>query len=186
MFIEYSRDARYPHPEEEPPGDSLALFIEGIPIFKIWYAEPVQLERALLDSTCTHLGLVPPSFIPGGMPMFLFQDERQRQLLVRAPLIATQEQVEKWADGDSNAFMFLFIERGPKIIRQIRTLGVTEDFRDELANAWLSVQHPVDMRKVQGVLRSMDDQSVVSSATLWAYNPKTDLYERRKSRFATM
>ena len=118
--------------------------------------------------------------------MFLFQDERQRQLLVRAPLIANQEQVEKWADGDSNAFMFLLIERGPKIIRQIRTLGVTEDFREELANAWLSVQHPVDMRKVQEVLSSMDDQAVVSSAMLWAYNPKTDLYERKKSRSAVM
>jgi hypothetical protein len=36
MFLEYARGSRYPHPEDEPPGDSLALFIEGMPIFKMW------------------------------------------------------------------------------------------------------------------------------------------------------
>ncbi len=186
MFIEYRKGSRYPNPEDEPPADSLALFIEGIPVFKIWYAAPVEVERSCLDGTCTHIGLVPPSIVPGGMPMFLFQDEKRRQLLVRAPLVATQEQVERWANGDSNGFMFVLIERGPQIIRQIRTLGVTEDFRDELSTTWLSVQHPVDMQKAQQILAGMDDQAVVNSAALWAYNPETDLYESKKSRSAVM
>ncbi len=99
---------------------------------------------------------------------------------------ATQEQVERWANADSNGFMFLLIERGPKIIRQIRTLGVTEDFREELADAWLSVQHPVDMQKAQTIIAGMNDQAVINAAVLWAYNPKTDLYERKKSRSAVM
>ncbi len=166
--------------------DSLALLIEGIPIFKMWYAAPVEVERSLPDSTCTHIGLVPPSVVPGGMPMFLFQDEKRRQLLVRAPLVASQEQVERWAHADSNGFMFLLIERGPKIIRQIRTLGVTEDLREELKDAWLSVQHPIDMQKAQKILAGIDEQSVVKAAALWAYNPTTDLYERKKSRSAVM
>lgn len=120
------------------------------------------------------------------MPLFLFQDEKRRHLLVRAPLVATQEDVERWADADSNGFMFLLIERGPKIIRQIRMLGVAEDFREELANAWLSVKHPVDMQKAQRIIAGMDDQTVVNAAALWAYNAKTDAYERKESRSAVM
>jgi len=140
----------------------------------------------LLDSTCTHIGLVPPSVVPGGMPMFVFQDEKSRQLLVRAPLVATKEQVERWANGDSNGFMFVLIERGPKIIRQIRTLGVAEDFRQELADAWLSMRHPVDMQNAQRIIGGMDEQAVVNAAALWAYNPRTDRYEQKKSRSAVM
>ena len=116
----------------------------------------------------------------------MFQDEKGRQFLVRAPLVASQEQVERWANADSNGFMFLLIERGPKIIRQIRTLGVTEGFREELADAWLSVQHPIDMQEAQKILAGMDDQSVVKAAARWAYNRTTDLYERKKSRSAVM
>ncbi len=44
MFIEYSRDTQYPYPEDEPSADSLALFIEGIPIFKMWYVAPVEVH----------------------------------------------------------------------------------------------------------------------------------------------
>ena len=186
IFIEYTRDSRYPYPEDEPAGDSLALFIETTPIFKLWYSAPVEMERSLLDSTCTHISLVPPSVVLGGMPMFLFQDVKGRQLLVRAPLIATQEQVERWANADSNVFMFLLIERGPKIIRQMRALGVTEDFREKLADAWQSVQHPVDMQKAQAIIADMNDHAVINASVLWAYNPKTDLYERKKSRSAVM
>jgi hypothetical protein len=64
--ITYARNEPYPQSGDEPPGDSVGLFLEGIPTFKIWFAPPVDLERDLLDSTCTHIGLVPPIIIPGG------------------------------------------------------------------------------------------------------------------------
>jgi hypothetical protein len=175
--ITYARNEPYPQPEDEPPGDSVGLFLEGIPTFKIWLAPPVDLERDLLDSTCTHIGLVPPIIIPGGMPVFLFEDKNHRQFIVRAHLTATQEQVESWVKTDSNGFIFVLIERGSRIIRQIRMLGVAQDFREELGKAWLSVSHPVDMRKAQAVLSSMDGQAVINAAALWAYNSETDLYE---------
>ena len=176
--VTYEVGSHYREPDEEPPVDSVGLFIEGIPIYKIWYAAPVDVECSCLEGTCTHIGLVPPSEFPGGMPAFLFRDTSGHSLLVRAPLTATQEQVQHWASADSNGFMFLLIERGSQIVRQIRIVGVAEDFRRELKNAWLSVQHPMDLEKVHGIMAGMNDQIVMSTATMWAYNPNTDFYER--------
>jgi hypothetical protein len=57
MTVEYRKGFRYPNLEDEPPADSLALFIEGIPVFKIWHAAPVKVEGSCLDGTCRHIGL---------------------------------------------------------------------------------------------------------------------------------
>lgn len=186
MFVEYKVGSRYREPDEEPPVDSVGLFLEGIPIYKIWYAPPLDVELACLEGTCTHIGLLPPTHFPGGMPLFLFRSAAGQSFLVRAPLGAIQEQVEHWATADSNEVMFTLIERGSQIIRQNRIIGITGDFRQRLAKAWLSVKHPVDMRQCQSLLAGMTDQALVNAATLWAYNSKIDEYEQLKSRSTVM
>ncbi len=180
MILQYGIGSKYPLPDPTPPVDSVALFIEAIPVFKIWYAPPLDFEHDALAGTCTHIGLVPHKRFPGGIPLFLFRHNAGGQMLVRAPLIATDEQVQRWCKDDSNGFMFLLIEHPTRIIRQIRTLGVTPDFRHALADAWSSVKHPTDTAIVQKV-SSMADQAVVDAADLWAYNPDTDLFERKRA-----
>ncbi len=173
MYIHYEVNARYPNPDEQPPGDVVGLFLEAIPIFKLWFAAPIDVERACLKGICTHIGLVPPSIFHGGLPVFHFKAKSGKTLFLRAPLGATQEQVKAWATADSNGFTFLLIERGPAIIRHIRTIGVPQDFRDRLAEAWLSVNHPVDMETCHQLLAKMNDQTLLNNAQRWTYQPST-------------
>jgi hypothetical protein len=182
MFVEYNVGTRYRQPDEEPPMDAAALFMESIPIYKLWYAAPVDVERELLAGQCTHIGLLPPDRFPDGMPLFFFGGASSHSLLVRAPLIATQEQVEGWAVNDSNMFMFVLIERGTQVIQRLRMIGVAQTFRRALAKAWLSVKHPVDMQELQSILTSMNDQSIIEAAALWTYNATTDQFEQQRKR----
>jgi hypothetical protein len=185
QFVEYAVGERYRDPSEEPPGDGGLLFIEGIPIYKIWYAPPLEVERVALAGTCTHIGLLSPAEFPGGLPFFLFRATTGEQLLCRAPLLATQEQVERWASADSNGFLFVLIERGNQIIRQNTILGIPPDFRTTLAGAWLSVQHPIDMHSAGPLLGKMTDQGIINAAaSLWAFNPATQEFERKRPRAA--
>jgi hypothetical protein len=177
MIIEYLKGSRYPDPSEEPPIDSIGLFIEAIPVFKIWYAPPVDFERDCLDSSCSHIGLLPPSLFPGGLPFFLFVNSERKTFMVRAPLAATQEQVNSWASADSNGFIFVLIERGTKIIRQIRTLGVPPNYRRALAKAWLSTTHPINMQKSQTLLANMTEPDIFKAAAVWAYDSEEDNFE---------
>jgi|GEM_PF-5440780 len=179
MHTHYSVDTPYPRPADQPPDDVVGLFLEGVPIFKLWCAAPVRVERASLKGTCTHIGLVPPPTFPGGLPLFKFRGAAGQSLLVRAPLGATQQEVEEWASADSDAFIFLLIERGPAIVRQIRTLGVPPDFRARLAEAWLSVKHPVNMQSCQSLLAALSDEEVMSAAILWGRNPATGTFQQK-------
>ena len=161
-------------PNSVMPGHGLIELI-------LWlcYSPPVDVEYACLEGICTHIGLVPSSKFPGGLPIFLFKDKGGQQLLLRAPLGAMQEQVQAWVAADSNTFMFILIERGSAIIRQIRTMDVPQDFRQYLAKAWMSIKHPVDMRRCNSILAGMTDQDAVNSAVLWAYNPQIDNFEKK-------
>lgn len=176
MYIQYEVNATYPHPDEAPPGDVVGLFLEGVPIFKLWFAAPLDVELVCLRGICTHIGLVPPSIIPGGLPVFHFKSSSGKALFLHAPLGATQEQVRAWASADSNTFAFLLIERGPAIMRHIRTIGVPQDFRDRVAQAWLSVNHPVDMQKCCQMLTTMNDQTIWNNAQRWTYQPGTETF----------
>jgi hypothetical protein len=176
VYIQYEVNTRYPRPNEEPSGDVVGLFLEGVPIFKLWLAAPIKVELACLRGVCTHIGLVPPSIFQGGLPVFHFKSASGQTLFLRAPLGATQEQVKAWASADSNAFTFLLIERGPAVIRHIRTIGVPQDFRDRVAEAWLSVNHPLDVHKCHQLLARMNDQTLLNNAQLWTYQPRTDRF----------
>jgi hypothetical protein len=149
--------------QDEPPADSLALFIEDVPIFKIWYAAPVEVSIACWTALVRISAWCRLTLFRVACRCFYFRMTSGGSSLC-APLIATQEQAERWANADSNGFMFLLIERDPKMIRQIRTPDITEDFGEELANASLSAQYPVDMQKVQRIIAGMDDQAVVNAA----------------------
>jgi hypothetical protein len=179
MYTEYEIDAPYPRPDDQPSGDATGLCLEGVPIFKLWCAAPVRVERACLAGKCTHIGLVPPPTFPGGLPLFKFRGAAGQSLLVRAPLAATQAQVEEWASADSDAFIFLLIERGPAIVRQIRTIGVPPEFRARLVEAWLSVKHPVNMQSCQSLLAALSDEEVMSAAILWGRNPVTGTFQQK-------
>ena len=165
------------------PAIRLLYFLKPLLFLKSGFPPPIDVERDALAGTCTHIGLVPHKRLPGGLPLFLFRNNAGPQMLVRAPLIATDEQVQKWRVSDTNGFMFLLIERTTRIVRQIRMLGVTPDYRLSLAEAWSSVKQPIDAAIIQQV-SSMADQVVVDAADLWAYNPKTDLYERKRAHYA--
>lgn len=181
MLTHYKINSPYPYPEEQPPADVAGLFLESIPVFKLWYEAPVDVEYACLKGVCTHIGLIPPLRFPGSLPIFLFRDTVGQSLLLRAPLAAAQEQVRTWASGDSNAFTFVLIERGPAIIRQIRTIGIPEDFRRYLATAWMSIAHPVDMLRCNALLSDMNDQDIIEAAMFWVYNPETDNFEKPRT-----
>jgi hypothetical protein len=176
MFIRYEVNSRYPRPDDAPPGDAVGLFLEDVPIFKIWFGAPLGVKLACLKGVCTHIGLVPPTVFHGGLPVFRFESASGKTLFLRAPLLATQEQVKAWASADSNMFTFLLIERVPAIIRHIRMIGVPQDFRDRLADAWLWVNHPVDMQKCHQSLAEMSDQTLLANAQLWTYQPSTDTF----------
>jgi hypothetical protein len=176
MYIAYEVNTRYPSPDEQPPSDGVALVLEGIPFFKLWLAAPLDVELACLKGVCTHIGLVPPSIFHGGLPFFHFKSTSGKTLFVRAPLGATQEQVKAWASADANAFTFLLMEREPAMVRHIRTIGVPQDFRDRVAEAWLSINHPIDMQKCHQLLAKMNDQTLWNNAQRWTYQPGTDRF----------
>lgn len=60
MFIECAKGSRYYNASEQPPTDAMAIVIESIPTFEIWFAPAVDYEARCSDGLCSHLGFLPP------------------------------------------------------------------------------------------------------------------------------
>jgi len=177
VVIEYRVGSRYYRPSEEPPIDAVGLFIEATPVFKIWFAPPLDFERECLAGRCSAIGFLPPQHVPGGVPFARFEHPARGSMFVRAPISVDQEVFEKWAASDTNGFMLVLIERGSQIVRQIRHIGIPDDYRRKLVKAWSDFTHPFDLDEAVNAMGKMSDQQIVDASDVWVYNADTDDFE---------
>jgi hypothetical protein len=179
VFTKYRKNKPYEGREDEPTADSISLSLdEGVPIYRLWLAPPVKVEHDCLKGPWTHFALLPTDQFPGGLPMFVFRNGKD-SLVVRAPVFATEEQVKTWASTDSNVVMFLLIERGSRVLRQIRTVGLPTELRQRLATEWRAVPHPVEPVRCQQLIASMNDEAALLAADVWEFKGETFRQIRR-------
>ncbi len=180
--ISYNVNSPYDGPEENLPlADSVGLLFEGVPIYKLWLSSPLETELSLLRDKCTYVGLSTPSPSLNIVPFFVFGNTRNAQLRVQAPMCSLRSEVERWASGDSNVFVFLLIERSSGIVKSISCVGVPKEFRRTLATLWSSGQHLLDLEldRRPGMLTSLLDRSlIVSARAIWTYNSDTEEFEQ--------
>jgi hypothetical protein len=188
--VTYTKGEEYPLPLDTPVADTGFMSIDGSPTFHMLFSAPLDHEARCLAGACTHIGIVPASEFPGGIPVFLFQSDRGEQVCVASPMDAPSPVVANWVNtwggADSTlTVIFLLIERQTKIIREHRIVEVSHAFREAWVHAALKDRHPIDTRHWEALraeLGSGFDQAIVNAATLWAWNSKTERWEEAKRR----
>jgi len=170
----------------EPSMDATGLSIdEGGLMFKLWCAPPLEWERRLLDGLCTHTGI----YTPLHMPLFVFDDSKvvtmsdgtsllnpdglgEGVFVIRAPLCCPVENVKKWVQSNSKEVRFILLERGSQIVRRTRIVYVSEDYRERLAGAWLSLAHPMERNPL-----IPENQMLLNASALWEFHAQTQSFK---------
>jgi hypothetical protein len=186
--VTYTKGEVYPLPLDMPVADTGFMSVDGSPTFHALFSAPLDYEERCLAGGCTHIGIVPASEFPGGIPVFLFQSKKGEQMCVASPMHApwpvVGNWVNTWGSGDSTlTVIFLLIDRQTRIIHGHRIVEVSHAFREAWVQAALKDRHPIDTRhweELRAELGSGFDQTIVNAATLWAWNSKTERWEEAK------
>ena len=180
-FVSYEVGLPYDSLEEYAPDvDSVGLMFEGTPVYKIWLSRPTHQELTLLQGACTHIGLSSSSGEVGSMPFFVFE-KHSASIRIQAPMCSSPTQVDRWAKGNSNIFVFVVMDLHSLIVRSITTLGIPNDFKRNLVDLWSSGNHMGDFKDSAHVQDSVIAQSksgVASYSKLWRYNGNSEFFEK--------
>lgn len=189
MFVDLSKDGPLvsiakgkPHPYlTPPPGGGTSLGLEtGFLTFDIFLSPPVDVEVDTLAGLCQAYGLYTAPEFGGAIPIFVFVGSNPGCWAIRSALQASREEVDYWIKSDNNFCLFRLMETPSGIVRQLRRIGLQQDFLEEFKKRAGPARHPADMDGYSRLAAQMDDETMFGRSDKWMYDQASDRFVRTR------